>query len=114
MAEYAAAGNGDAANTQRQAKYAVRYMDVYLATRDMDSFAELLARKDPNLTNEDFWRQLATWMALFAKQLNNQSKGLNAETALKMLSALTKAANGVTKDHALWASGAWNSWYTEI
>lgn len=114
MAEYAAAGNGDAEATKRQAKYAYRYMDLYLATRDMDSFAELLARKDPNLTNEDFWRQLATWMALFAKQLNNQSKGLNAETALKMLSALTKAAKGATKDHALWASGAWNSWYTEI
>ena len=34
--EYEPAGNGDANATKRHAKYATRYMDLFLATKAMD------------------------------------------------------------------------------
>lgn len=114
MAEYVQAGSGEAPATGRQAKYAARYMDMFLATKEMDTFAELIARKDAALTDEGLWRQLATWMASHAKLISDQSKGLDAGTALKMLSSLTKAAKKAAPEHALWAASAHNTWYTEV
>lgn len=114
MAQYAACGAGEAPATVRQLKYAVRYMDMFLATKDMDSFAELLARNDGALNDEALWRQLATWMASHAKLITDQTKGLDAGTALKMLSSLTKAAKNAAPEHPLWASSAVNRWYQDV
>jgi hypothetical protein len=115
MATYAQAQRGLAGNTANTLRYAKVYFNVYGASKDFDTFDELLENdRSDILCDVATWREFATWLHSYGRQISNQSKHIGVDAALSYLSQLTQAVCRKFPEHHTWNNLSFNTWYQDI
>ena len=112
---YAQAGRGLSASTESTHKYSKLYFNVFGHSKAFDSFDEMLENDNGDiLCNVAMWREFATWLHSYGRQISNQNRYIDKGAALNYLSSLTTLCARKWPTHPTWQKSSFDTWYQEI
>ena len=115
VASYPPAERGHATSTKTTYRYAKMYFDIFGLTQGFDSLDEMLAADRVGIMCDvAMWREFATWLHTYGRQISNQDKHIEVGAALNYLSSLTQLCSRKWPTHHTWSKNSFDTWYLEI
>ena len=87
---YPQAGRGLSTSTENTYHYSQVYYNVFGRTKGFDSFDVMIENDNGDiLCDVAMWREFATWLHSYGRQISNQNRYIDKGAALNYLSSLT-------------------------